>query len=48
MPQGVVINLWLSVTLRVVPRSKDKATNLERIFMPMHEQLAAGLPSPDI
>ena len=38
----------VSVTVRVVPMPQGRATELERVFTPMHEQMAAGLPAPDV
>ena len=48
MPPGATIDVRVTVTIRVVPMEQSKATELERVFTPMHEQLGAGLPPPDV
>jgi len=42
------MDVRLIVTICLVPIAQSKVTELERIFIPMHEQMAAGLPAPEI
>jgi hypothetical protein len=48
VPPGAKIDIRLTVAVRVVPAPTNKLTELERVFIPMHEQLGAGLPEPKI
>ena len=47
-PQGAIINVLLTVTVRVVPMPPDKVTDLDRTFVARYKKLAAGLPEPEI
>ena len=48
VPPGATVDVRVTVTIRVVPMAQSKVNALERIFVPMHEILAAGLPAPDV
>jgi hypothetical protein len=48
VPPVATIEVRITVTVRVVPAPTNKLTELERIFVPMHEILAAGLPAPEL
>jgi len=48
VPLGATIDVRLTVTVCVVPMPQGRATELERIFTPMHKQMADNLPPPEI
>jgi hypothetical protein len=48
VPPVATIDVRLTMTVRVVPMAESKVNALERIFVPMHEILAAGLPAPEV
>jgi hypothetical protein len=48
VPSDAIVDVRVTVTVRVVPMAQSKVTELERVFTPMHEQLGAGLRPPDV
>ena len=47
-PEGVVLNVRLTVTVRVVATPPGKVTDLDRTFVARYKKLAAGLPEPEV